>query len=181
MEIFKKMLENIKSQKRLFIIVILGVIAITLIVLSEIFPKENAKTINEEKISTKVSESTYDEKIQKTLKEIIENIDGAGKTKVMVTLQSSSENYYAKNNKSENKKNGETSENKSEESFVIDKSSELKGIIIKTDEPKVRGVVVVCEGGENPKVKSNVTIAVSAALGLGTNNICVLKMKSTEE
>jgi len=39
------------------------------------------------------------------------------------------------------------------------------------------GAVVVCEGAENPTVQWNVTNAVSAYTGLGSDKISVIKMK----
>ena len=39
--------------------------------------------------------------------------------------------------------------------------------------PTVRGVAVVCTGGEKPRVRQTVTMLLSAALGITTNRISV--------
>ena len=52
--------------------------------------------------------------------------------------------------------------------------------MLRTESPKIQGVVVVCDGGDNSKVKNDVTNAVSALLGINVNHISVLKMKNSE-
>ena len=40
------------------------------------------------------------------------------------------------------------------------------------------GCVVVCTGADSPAVRLDVTNAVAAYTGLGSNEICIIKMKS---
>ena len=65
--------------------------------------------------------------------------------------------------------------------FRSDGDSGDTGILLKTNAPKIKGVIIVCDGGENPTVANQITNAVSAALGVGANRVSVLKMKSAEE
>lgn len=53
-------------------------------------------------------------------------------------------------------------------------------MVLKTTEPEVRGVIVVCDGGDNAAVKNGITSAVRAALSVDSNKITVLKMKNSE-
>jgi hypothetical protein len=39
------------------------------------------------------------------------------------------------------------------------------------------GAIVVCQGADSPSVKLAITQAVAKITGLGTDEICVLKMK----
>ena len=43
-------------------------------------------------------------------------------------------------------------------------------------EPSVKGVSVICEGGDDIKVIARITEFVSVGLGIPTNRICVTKM-----
>ena len=61
-----------------------------------------------------------------------------------------------------------------------DQNRYYRGVVLKTTEPEVRGVIVVCDGGDNAAVKNGITSAVRAALSVDSNKITVLKMKNSE-
>ena len=42
-------------------------------------------------------------------------------------------------------------------------------------EPKVRGVVIVCDGGDDPLVVSRVLDAVTKALNISSDKVCITK------
>ena len=42
-------------------------------------------------------------------------------------------------------------------------------------EPKVRGVVIVCGGGDDPAVRARVLEAVTKALDIGADKVCITK------
>ena len=96
----------------------------------------------------------------------------------MVTLDTSEQTQYAKDEK-ENSKSGDKSSEKSyEKKYVL--TDDDSGVVLKTTEPEVRGVIVVCDGGDNAAVKKGITSAVRAALSVDSNKITVLKMKNSE-
>ncbi len=45
-------------------------------------------------------------------------------------------------------------------------------------EPEIRGVVILCDGGDNIKTVAKITEIVSAALNIGYNQIYITKMSS---
>lgn len=70
----------------------------------------------------------------------------------MVTLDTSEQTQYAKDEK-ENSKSGDKSSEKSyEKKYVL--TDDDSGVVLKTTEPEVRGVIVVCDGGDNAAVKT---------------------------
>ena len=81
---------------------------------------------------------------------MLSEIEGVGKAKVM-----QSENSYV----------------------IIDNGSQKEALLKKINNPAVSGVLVVCEGGDDPKVCEKVYIAVSTALNIPTNKIYVAEMK----
>ena len=84
----------LQKQNRTQLAIILGVAAMLLILFSELFSTP-AKPAASAGSSAAVSETAYREQLETQLKELIEQLDGAGKTVVMVTLESGEETIYA--------------------------------------------------------------------------------------
>lgn len=166
----QKFISRLRNDKRMLIIVILGLTGIVLLALSELLPDEPAKkTENEEKQTV----SDYEESLEKRLAETVSAIDGAGRAKVMITLESGDENIYATENK------------ESEKSFerdyvVIKQDGDENGMLLKVAEPEIRGVAVVCEGADSAQVRQEIINTVTAVLGVGTNRVNIAKMKKSD-
>lgn len=176
----EKLKDFIKKEKKVIILVVVGLIGILLIAISEFIPKTEKKTTDT--VTETYANSGYEEKIEKRLCDVISSIDGAGKVSVMVTLQSGEEYQYAKNSTNEEKTETNSSQIKNDSEYVvIDGADGDECVLVKSNTPKIQGVIIVCEGGEIQSVKNNITNAVAALLGVSTNNISVLKMKTTEE
>ena len=58
---------------------------------------------------------------------------------------------------------------------MTDKDGNQYALTTKKNMPQISGVIVVCEGGNNPQIKSSVISAVCTLLGIGSNNICVIQ------
>ena len=171
-----KLSEKLKKDKKLLLTVAAGILGIVFIVISEFIPKSSYKKA-ETGEQNKNSVSSYEETLEKRLESIISSVDGAGRVQVMVTLDTSEQTQYAKDEK-ENSKSGDKSSEKSyEKKYVL---TDDVGVVLKTTEPEVRGVIVVCDGGDNAAVKNGITSAVRAALSVDSNKITVLKMKNSE-
>lgn len=177
---FAKLRETVKNDKKLAVLIIIGIVGVALLLLSEIgaVPQKS-----DEKTDTvkSVTQAEYEKELEERLESIVSSVDGAGRAKVMITLKSSEESKYAVNSSSENQTSDGKSQSKSENDYVvIDSSSGDSCVVLRTDSPQIQGVVVVCDGGDNSKVKSDVTNAVGALLGINVNHISVLKMKVSE-
>lgn len=183
MNLFKSYLrkfEQIKNNKKLSLIVIAGFLVIALIFVSELdFEKTNQEKVE---ITDEMSTAEYCVYLEKKVTEIIEAIDGAGKTKVMITLSETTEYIYATNDKDTRKSNETNDDSTYENDYVIiEKDSNDTGLLIKKIEPKVRGIAVVCEGGNNSSVQNQIYSAVSAVLNISTSRISISKLTYTEE
>lgn len=178
MKSIKELTERFKTDKKMIFMLVVGALGILLIVISE-FDNETKVVENEEE---KISFYEYEIQVENRLEDIISQIDNVGRVKVMVTLKSTEENRYAFNETDYIKTDDGLTDSKSENEYVIIKGE--KGdecILLKTDFPEVRGVIVVCDGGDNSSVKNDVTNAVGGLLNINSNNISVLKMKNSEE
>ena len=102
MEFFEKIKSKFKEKqdKKIYVIFILVCIGILMVCVSDIinFTFENK---NEENINLNENISVLESKIEERLEEEISKISGAGKTSVMITLDSSKEYFYAQNSSEE--------------------------------------------------------------------------------
>ena len=165
---FKDMFSAVKNKKNV-LIVSLGFIGIFLIFISEIVPEREKEIIK----TPSDFPSGFELELEKRLEEAVSQISGAGKTDITVTFDSSREFFYAKNSS----ENIADSESETESEFVILEGSEgEEPIILKTTEAKVRGVLVVCEGGDDPFVCEKILEAICALLDIPSNKVSVAKM-----
>lgn len=168
--------ELLKSKKKSAIFITISAALILLIIISELLPTDK-------KVESRESESLnfeeYSQFLEKKLEDIISSIEGVGECKIMVTIDTGEENIYAKQAKNQNEDREESSKSSDEYEYVILKSSSSKeeGMLLKIIEPNVRGVAVVCQGGDDPQIKESIINAVSAVLDIKTNKISITKMK----
>ena len=101
------------------------------------------------------------------LEHLISQMSGAGKTTVMVTLETGEEAIYALDTQS--------GEMQSQQTHVLleDGSALTETVCL----PQVCGVAVLCEGGGDIRVAARITELVSALLDLPSNRICVEQRK----
>ena len=132
----------------------------------------NIKKENDVAVPVSVQEQ---EDLADLLEEMITHISGVGRAKVMLSISQGVETLYQTDvNKSYGADDG--SEHISTV-IITDAQKAQVGLIRQINPATYQGAVVVCEGADNPQVRLSVVEAVSKATGLGTNCICVLKMK----
>lgn len=90
----------------------------------------------------------YRLELQDSLSEMLSKIEGVGSVSVLLTIENSAEGVYLDNN-----------------------STKTKDI-----EPVVRGVVVACDGGDEPEISERVYDAVTKALNISSAKVCVTKL-----
>ncbi|MBE6753287.1 MAG: hypothetical protein E7559_02870 [Ruminococcaceae bacterium] len=168
------------GNKRLKLIIAMGLTAMLLLLFSDMLPACGKQS------TTAKAESTeqYAEQLEQRLEQLISGIEGAGRTEVMVTLKNGREYVYA----SEDRVSTDSSESvggggvqssdrreDSENSFIIIDSSEGEEALIRTElMPTVNGVVVLCEGAEDPLVYERVKQAVTTALNISSKRVCII-------
>lgn len=180
-----KILSNKKIKTDLFAIFITGVIL--LLISGSFFSSDESEDIKEEEISVSKTDVTnnnnaeYD--IEKRLSEIISTIEGAGNTKVMVTLKGTTEKNVAKDTRQE--KSIDNDESAVSENTVFEETTvstenaegEKMPFVISEKMPEIQGALIVSEGADNVYVKSAIVEAAQALLNVPSNKIAVFKMK----
>lgn len=101
------------------------------------------------------------------LTQILSQIKGAGKVRLMLTLASGEETVYQTNSNAD----------RQDTVTITDSDRAQQGLIQTVLAPKYRGAVVVCQGADDVAVRLAIVEAVSSATGLGASHISVLKMK----
>ena len=129
----------------------------------------------------------YEYAFEKKLEEILSQMDGVGKTEVFVRVDGSSElivekdTPYVRENLNETDSEGgqrQDTTTEDEESTVYVKDAEGNEIpfIARELSPKIAGVLVVCQGGGNEEVKTEIVEALQALFDLDVHKIKVVKM-----
>lgn len=133
-----------------------------------------------------LSDEAYREQMEKELEELLGQVDGAGKVKVMIALEQSAELVVLTNVKETQRQTDENGAGKvakkgretiKEESAVYDEASKGKSpYVVKKRYPLVQGVVVIAQGAGTGRVSKELTEAVQALFGLEAHKIKVLKL-----
>lgn len=151
-------LKKEKNKKLVYVILIIGVILLSL---PSFLPQKEAEPSRE---------TVVNERLEERLSDIISEISGVGKVKVMITYKSTSEKRVAKDKNTRNSANEIYEE---EKNVLLGSGSEQKPFITREEMPKILGVAVVAEGGGRDDVKAEISRAVRALTGVSANNIAV--------
>ena len=168
-EELKQIFDRFKKDKKSLVIISLGIIGMLMIMLSG---DGDNKKVQSDVINTQIilSEAQLADEVEN----FIENIAGAGKTKVILTFESYEETIYAEDKDENYSNDGEKDINS--EYVIIDNGDSEDGLKLKVISPKIRGVAVICQGGNDSIVKTQIVSALSALFDISTNKISVAVM-----
>lgn len=172
------------SRRRADLILLCGVLGMVILFCAQMLPADTAPAAQEPGMAQGVNNA-----LEQRLSGIVENIAGVGRAKVMVTFESGVEYIYAKEERRVTDRYEDTDaasgtslqqKDNTETSYILvdGGAGKKQALVEKQIEPVVRGVVVLCEGADDPVVERRVTEAVSTALGISTSRICVIKISS---
>ena len=166
----KEFMNKLKSDKKAIAIIAIGLSGMLLVTLSDTQNKSDSETLQ---TNSKIQQYT-EEELAVNLEKFISSINGAGKTKVMVTYECYEETVYVYDKNEETRSNGET--DYSSEHIIIDNGETEDGLKAKILAPEIRGVAVICEGGDSPITKEMIIMSISALLNISSNKISVAPM-----
>uniref|UniRef100_UPI003FEDAA3C stage III sporulation protein AG n=1 Tax=Gemmiger formicilis TaxID=745368 RepID=UPI003FEDAA3C len=156
------------EKQRVNLLVCMGLAGLLLLAVSSWLPADSS-TQSAAPAAKTGSTADYAAELETRLTALISRVEGAGKTAVMVTLESGSESIYATDT---------DTDSDGSSTHVLLGSGGADGLVETVETPRVLGVAVVCEGGGSAAVQSRVTALVQALTGIGTNHITVAKMAS---
>lgn len=177
----KKKIENLSF---FLIILVITVVTINFIWNEDEEEKTNNNT-EKKQVASNFEIVEYEEKdLEARLEDILSNMNGVGKVKVLITYNETEEiiPVYNKTDKKSiiNEVDSSGGTRVTEES---DTSQEVvfeneKIITQKTISPKIEGAIITAEGANNSQIKTNIIQAVEAATGLATHKIQVFEKQS---
>ena len=166
------------------LVFLLGITGILLIGLSTFLPERAEEPAGSGVLETDAR--AYASELESRLQSILEQMDGVGQARVMVTLENGYQKVYAKSEKVNNdvlediraEDERKTQEKQvTEQTYIlIDGAGGEQPLVTAELEPQVKGVVVVCEGGDQPDVVGKVVDAVKVALDISSTRISVSKL-----
>lgn len=177
-EITDRISEKTRLSKKLMLVLVLFAAGLVALLFSELGQNREEKISQETTTLQKASAQEYVQSLEERITSIISSIDGAGSTRVMITLESGNEDVYLHNYDygEDVDEDGAGNREVKNEYVVVDNSGEENGIVIRVEEPKIRGVAVVCEGGGNDYVKAQIISTVTALLDISSARVSVAKM-----
>lgn len=192
MQDFMQKIKEKKLKRSDWLILVLAGILILIIALPTDTKEKKQAEEAKENISKEnnTMEASKDE-IERKLEDILEKIDGAGDVKVMITYQDSGTQVVEKDkNTSENSleesdRTGgvrNTKEQQLQESTVYEEADAGNTPFVSKELlPKVEGILIVASGGDNQKVKQNISEAVLALFQVEAHRIKIVKMSGLED
>lgn len=173
--------KKLGSKKTLSIVLIVGLSGIVLIGLSDLITP--AKKTSSSSQNTSVSVEEYINDLEKKTKEMLNSVYGAGKCKIMITAEASALQNFAtdeslsQDTESDSEQSKIKNEVQKEIVMVEDSNGKKQALVKNVTEPEIRGVLVLCEGADDPAVNERITNAIKTLLGISSNKISVIKMK----
>lgn len=161
----KGVIEKIKSVKHFEVILaVIAVVVMLAVYISTLLPDRGDDD------TETASGENYCDRMQRELTETVSALKGAGKAKVIIRWESGVEAVIAYVSSSGTGSSTSTPQ-------IVTGPDGSGPIVLKEIYPKALGAIIICEGGDNVKIKLDVINAVSVLLDLTPENICVYPME----
>ncbi len=181
------------KKDQILILLLSGILLIVIAMPAERTTKEavgKGRNGEQEEISVADTQTEYLQYLEQKLSNTLSQIEGAGEVTVMVTLKSSAEKVVEKDQTTDQEAVTEsdsqggtrtTKQENREESTVYTQGDgqDQSPYVSKELSPKIEGVVVVAQGGDQAVVKQNITEAVEALFGIESHKIRIMKKHET--
>lgn len=170
----EKITELVKKPR---VLLAAGLAGILLICLPSLFGRDGEKT--EPAKSTEMSVEEYRAALETAVERLVSGITGSERVEAVVTLESGPVYSYADvtegtaADKTDNNTTSTSSELK--KSYITVKTADggEQALLVTTEMPQVRGVAVVCEGGDDKALCEKITGAVTAALNITSKRVYI--------
>ena len=166
-------IRKIKKDKWLIILLVGLLLVVIAMPVSDI---KSDQTQDEQQMqkAENASEDTYADALETRLENALAKVEGVGNVKVMITLASSSEKVVEKDQEMTSEvqegESGGKNTSSSETAVYANGNGEEQEL-----SPRIEGVLVIADGGDNAIVIENITEAVQALFGVDTHKIKVMK------
>ncbi len=173
--------EIITKYKKVFskpkTLIIIGIAGILLIFLSSLIPTEKTSSKQE---ADEFSYEEYKSELQKEVENIVKSITGDRRASVLITFENTVLYSYADIAEETTNKSDNNSDSERKTGYITVKNADgsEKTVLVTAKMPSVRGVAIVCEGGDNELINQKLTGAVTAALNITSKRVYICGRKS---
>lgn len=172
--------KNLKKDQ-ILIAVLVGVLLLVIAL-----PQSSKEQSDEPAQQLQTEETAQDgdiARMEEKLEKILEQVEGVGKTEVMITLKTSGRKTVEKDSSisedtDRSEDGGENGAKREEMTTVYQRDSEGNEIpfVIEETAPVVEGVLVAAQGGDNLTVAENIADAAKVLFGVEAHKIKVMKL-----
>ena len=157
---FSSIKEKLNTKSKIYkLIIVIIVIAIIIVLLLTYLPSEK-----------KISTGDYVSDLEKKLETTLSKVKGVGNISVALTVEGGMETVLAM--KTETKQSGNITETIETPILVNGKT-----VVLKEKNPKIIGVLIVCDGGNNIAVINKLQTATKSLIDVDVKNIEILSTK----
>jgi len=153
-------------------------------------PPAKENTAVTQKVPDKTVMAAEEEYLAQKLRDMLQQVEGAGKVNVTVRLENSTRTEYAVNTSTGKKITQEkdqsggtrtlTEDTDTGQLVLVTRNGEQTPVLSREIAPTVAGVLVVAEGAGDPKVKAELFRAAQVALGVEPQKVVVMAKKAGE-
>ena len=180
LKIVKEKLKSVKSKlktdkKTFFLLVTAGIIVLIIAFTGggNVGKNTDKNTKNTVENDGKTEIEFVENAVAQKIKSLVCEIDGAGNVNVSVSLESTGTIHYAQD--VNEKKENDSIFKDSEYIYTEGNAGQPDGLIVRIDAPVIKGVAVVCDGGESAVIKNEIKSLISSLYDIGSDRIYVGK------
>lgn len=153
----------IKEYRYVILVLVLGILLMML---------PQGKTEEKKDDNVLIPETEAVETLQEQLEQLLSQVQGAGKVRVLLTEAEGERVIYQTDGE-------QSSQNSTRADTVIvsDSARAESGLVQQILPPSYMGAIILCQGADSASVRLSLIEAVSNATGLSSDRISVLKMK----
>ena len=153
----------IKEYRYVILVLVLGILLMML---------PQGKTEEKKDDNVFIPETEAVETLQEQLEQLLSQVQGAGKVRVLLTEAEGERVIYQTDGE-------QSSQNSTRADTVIvsDSARAESGLVQQILPPSYMGAIILCQGADSASVRLSLIEAVSNATGLSSDRISVLKMK----
>ena len=171
-----RVLKFVSTYKYLILVIAAGLILLLLPTGS------NETELPDSDISETEQESVFSlEEEEERLETLLSQIEGVGRVRVLLTLEDNGEQVYAQEvTDSQEESENSSRINRTETPVLYSVSGgQEEPLVERSRSPSYRGALIVCDGGDRAEVQLKLLTSMASLLGLRSDQVTVLKMKSS--
>lgn len=153
----------IKEYRYVILVLVLGILLMML---------PQGKTEEKKDDNVLIPETEAVETLQEQLEQLLSQVQGAGKVRVLLTEAEGERVIYQTDGEQ-----GSQNSTRADTVIVSDSARAESGLVQQILPPSYMGAIILCQGADSASVRLSLIEAVSNATGLSSDRISVLKMK----